>query len=326
MFSLIINAIKTRLIQLFSQAPLAQENKYRIVAVDDSYQESGKVFVKVQVVGHSKTFSHSIKELYQKTWLDAFSNEDVAHIAALYTAEQTQNLELIKKLPLKNSSTKASIVIVGILFTAFLILSNLTAFKLAQYGSFTFPAGLIFFPVTYIFDDILTEVYGFKVSRRVIWMALLANVIIMFGTITTIYLKPSPFWHDQAAYAMIYHAAPRVFFASLLGYLTGEFINSTILAKLKILTSGRYLWLRAIASTVVGVGIDTVVFIHIAFLFTLPYAGLWKIIATMYLFKVVYEMLAVPITCKIANYLKRIDNVDHYDFKTKFNPFSIAVD
>ncbi len=302
------------------------ENKYRIVAVDDSYHDTGCVYVKIQRVGHSQTFNRPVKELYQKEWLEAFSKEDVAHIAALFTAEHTHNLSLIKKFPLKNSSTKASIVIVGILFTAFLILSNLTAFKLVQYAGLIFPAGLIFFPITYIFDDILTEVYGFKVSRRVIWTALVANAIIVLGTLATIYLNPAPYWHDQGAYALIYQAVPRVLIASMFGYLVGEFTNSIILAKLKILTSGRYFWLRAISSTAIGVGIDTVIFIHIAFLLTVPYYLIWKIILSMYFFKVLYETLALPITFKLSQYLKRKDNVDHYDLETKFNPFSVAVD
>ena len=300
-------------------------NIYRIVSVDDSYFDTGKVHVKVQVVGKAQTFYRPVNELYQKEWLDQFSREDVAHIAALYTAEHTKNLELIKKFPKATPATKSSVIIIGILFTAFLILSNLTAFKLASFASVNFPAGLIFFPLTYVFDDILTEVYGFKVSRRIIWMALFANIIIFMGTWLTIYLQPSPYWHNQEAYATVYQATLRVFIASMISYFCGEFANSTILAKLKMLTSGKHLWLRAITSTFIGVGIDTVLFIHIAFLFIVPYPDIWKIILTMYSLKVVYEFCAIPITYKVANFLKQRDNIDHYDFKTKFNPFSLAV-
>ncbi|WP_242604183.1 queuosine precursor transporter [Legionella beliardensis] len=300
-------------------------NSYRIISIDDSYHDTGKVYVKIQMVGKSQIFARPVSELYQKTWLEHFSCEDVAHIAALYTAEHTKNLDLIKKFPKATPATKSSVIVVGILFTALLILSNLTAFKLATFASINFPAGLIFFPLTYVFDDILTEVYGFKVSRRIIWMALLANTIIFIGTWGTIYLNPSPFWHDQAAYATVYQATLRVFIASMIGYFLGEFANSTLLAKLKVLTSGKHLWLRAITSTVVGVGIDTIFFTHIAFLFTMPYGNLWEIIATMYALKVIYEFCALPITYKVTNYLKRKDNIDHYDFKTNFNPFSLEV-
>ncbi|WP_419420557.1 queuosine precursor transporter [Legionella sp. D16C41] len=300
-------------------------NSYRIISVDDSYHNTGKVYVKIQLVGKSQTFNRPVSELYQKEWLEKFSREDVAHIAALYTAEHTKNLELIKKFPKTTPATKSSVIIVGILFTAFLILANLTAFKLATFATINFPAGLIFFPLTYVFDDILTEVYGFKISRRIIWMALLANTIIFIGTWCTIYLPPSPFWHEQAAYATVYQATLRVFTASMIGYFFGEFANSMLLAKLKVLTSGNHLWLRAVTSTVIGVGIDTIFFMHIAFLFTMPYHSLWEIIATMYALKVIYEFCALPITYKVSNYLKEKDNIDYYDFKTNFNPFSLAV-
>jgi uncharacterized integral membrane protein (TIGR00697 family) len=300
-------------------------NKYRIVSIDENYFDTGKVYANVQVSGKAQTVNRPISELYQKEWLDHFSKEDIAHIAALYTAEHTQNLGLIKKFPKATPATKSSVIIIGILFTTFLILSNLTAFKLASFASISFPAGLIFFPLTYVFDDILTEVYGFKVSRRIIWMALFANVIIFMGTWITIYLRPSPFWHNQEAYATIYQATLRVFMASMLSYFCGEFFNSIVLAKLKILTNGQHLWLRAISSTIIAVGIDTVLFIHIAFLFTVPYTDIWKIILSMYSLKVIYEICALPITYKVANYLKNKDNIDYYDFKTKFNPFSFAV-
>ena len=222
-------------------------------------------------------------------------------------------------------ASKSSILIIGILFTAFLILSNLTAFKLASFAAIDFPAGLIFFPLTYIFDDILTEVYGFKVSRLIIWMALIANAIIFLGTWLVIYLPPSAYWPYQEAYATVYQATLRVFIASMISYFCGEFANSILLAKLKIITSGKYFWFRAITSTGVGVGIDTILFMHIAFLFVIPYAALCKVILTMFSLKVIYETCALPLTYKITNYLKQKDNIDHYDFKTRFNPFSLEV-
>lgn len=320
-------AILTSLQTFFTKPRLVEiDGKYRIVAVDDSYENTGEVSVKIQIVGSSKTFNRPVSELYTKSWLDCFNKEDVAHIAALYTAEQTKNLALIKKFPKRRPITRESVIVIGILFTAFLILANLTAFKLVGFHGFTFTAGLIFFPITYIFDDILTEVYGFKVSRRIIWVGLLANTIIVLGTLITTYLPPSPYWHDQAAYATVYQAAFRVFLASLVAYLAGEFTNSIILAKFKILTSGRHLWMRIVSSTMVGVGIDTILFTHIAFLFSTPYHVIWELIGLMYTVKVSYEICAIPITYRIINYLKRKDNVDHYDFGVQFNPFSLEVD
>lgn len=297
----------------------------RIIAVNDCYHHTGKIYIKIQMIGTAQTFNCPVSELYQKQSLERFSREDATHIAALYSAEQTKDFELIDKFPSHNPATKNSIIIIGILFTAFLILSNLVAVKLVSFGTVTVTAGLIFFPLTYVFDDILTEVYGFKVSRRVIWSAMLANLIIFLGTWVTIYFPPAPYWHNQVAYETIYQATSRIFIASMLGYLMGEFSNSIILAKLKVLTAGHYFWMRAISSTAVGVGIDTILFAHIAFVFLIPYEEVWKIIMTTYLFKLAYEICAVPITYKVSNYLKAKDNVDHYDVQTKFNPFSIKV-
>ncbi len=322
-----LNTILTALQNFLAKPKLIEpDERYRIVAVDDSYENTGKVSIKIQVIGSSKTFNRLVSDLYTKSWLDYFDKEDVAHIAALYTAEHTKNLALIKKFPKRNPIARESVIVISILFTAFLILANLAAFKLVGFHGFTFTAGLIFFPITYIFDDILTEVYGFKVSRRIIWMGLLANTIIVLGTLITTYLPPSPYWHDQVAYATVYQAVLRVFLASIIAYLGGEFTNSIILAKFKIFTSGRQLWIRLVSSTMIGVGVDTILFAHIAFLFSTPYQVIWQLIGLMYTVKVTYEICAIPITYRVINYLKRKDNVDHYDFGVKFNPFSLEID
>jgi uncharacterized integral membrane protein (TIGR00697 family) len=233
--------------------------------------------------------------------------------------------ELVKQSAQTTPANNANIMVVAMLFSAFLILSNLAGFKLAAIASLSFPAGLVFFPLTYVFDDILTEVYGFAASRRIIWMALLANVIIFLGMWVTTFLPPSAFWRYQTEYQIIYQGVPRIFMASMLSYLFGEFANAVILAKMKIRTAGRHLWLRAILSSAVGVLIDTVIFIHIAFLFAVPYIGLWKMIATMYLFKLIYEICATPITYQVAKYLKSKDNIDYYDVETDFNPFRLKL-
>lgn len=213
----------------------------------------------------------------------------------------------------------------SILFTAVLLLANLSAFKLVQIGPLIFPAGLIFFPLTYIVDDILTEVYGFKVSRRIIWCGLAANFIVFAGIWVTTFLPTSPDWHEASAYNTVYQSTPRIFVGSMLGYFFGEFLNSVVLAKMKILTSGRYLWLRAITSSALGLAVDTILFVHIGFLFLISYQDLLHVIIVCYSVKLIYEICAVPITYKITNFLKRKDNIDHYDYQTKFNPFSLAL-
>ncbi|VVC76994.1 hypothetical protein AQUSIP_23210 [Aquicella siphonis] len=300
-------------------------NQYRFISCNPDSFHAGVITARIQAVKEGMITELPVRELYHPDWLRLFSPADASRIAALHAAEQTQDIELLTRLHHIKPAVKDSVILVGTLFTAFLILSNLAAFKLVSVGHFTFPAGLVFFPVTYLFDDILTEVYGFKISRRIIWSALFANLIVLLGAWLTTYLPPSPDWHDQAAYALIYQATPRIFIASTVAYFFGEFSNSILLAKLKILMSGRHLWLRALASTSVGVGIDTILFTHIAFFSLIPYSAVWDIIFTMYLAKVIYEACAIPLTYKMANYLKRKDNVDYYDVGTRFNPFSLAL-
>jgi len=231
-----------------------------------------------------------------------------------------------KNLPANQAALNFTynLLLVSSLFTAFCILSNLAAFKLAAIGQFIFPAGLVFFPLTYIFDDILTEVYGFNMSRLIIWSALLANCIVFFGAWLTTYLPTAPNWHDQNAFALIYRTAPRIFCASTLGYFCGEFANSYTIAKLKIAMSGKRVWLRFVGSSTVGLAVDTIIFTHVAFLFILPYATLLTIIATMYSAKLAYEIGMLPITYRIANYLKKKDQIDYYDYETNFNPFTLS--
>jgi len=300
--------------------------KYRIVAVDDSYLNTGEVFVKVQVAGSNKTFNRSVKELYTKNWLEDFCKEDVAHIAALYTAEHTSNLELVKQFPKKSHSARHNIALIGILFMALLTAATLAAFKIIKVGHFSAPAGLLFYPLTYVLSDILTEVYGFKVSRRIIWSAWAANLLIVLGLLGTVYLQPSIYWHHQAEYQTVFSLTPRLFIASIIGFLIGEFINATILAKLKILTSGRYLWLRLITSTAFGAFIDITIFNYIAYTGIFPADMIWQLFTTTYFMHLLYQLCLTPLTAKIAQYLKRKDNIDHYDFTTKFNPFSLSVD
>ena len=225
-----------------------------------------------------------------------------------------------------NNGQKPGIVIVGMLFSACLILSNLTAMKVVHFWHITATAALVFFPMTYIFDDILTEVYGFQVSRRIIWLALVCNIIVIGGAMLTVYLPPDPSWHAQAAYQRIYLTAPRIMLASMVAYLIGEFFNAIALAKLKIATNGRHLWLRCVVSTAFGLALDSMVFTFIGFIGVVPLSTMWRMIITMYVLKLLYEILALPVTYLVTAYLKRKDCVDHYDYHTRFNPFSLRID
>jgi uncharacterized integral membrane protein (TIGR00697 family) len=210
------------------------------------------------------------------------------------------------------------------LFVAVLLISNVASAKIVVLGPFTFDGGTILFPLSYIFGDILTEVYGYRRSRRVIWTGffcagLMATIFAIVG-----WLPAAPGWEGQAAYEKILGVTPRIVLGSLVAYWAGEFANSFTLAKMKLLTQGRWLWTRTIGSTLVGEGVDTLLFVHIAFLGLLPTGLLWAVIASNYVFKVGVEVLATPLTYAIVGFLKRTEREDYYDYGTNFSPFAVG--
>jgi hypothetical protein len=215
------------------------------------------------------------------------------------------------------------LVMVG--FVTVLLVSNIVSTKITQIWVFTFDAGTILFPISYIFGDILTEVYGYRRSRRVIWSGFCANLVMSLIIILVGRLPPAPGWAHQAAYERILGLTPRIVCASLIAYFSGEFSNSFVLAKLKIFTRGRWLWTRTIGSTLVGEGVDTLLFVGIAFLGVLPQDLLLKVILSNYCFKVGFEAIATPITYRIVSFLKRKEGVDVYDYETNFNPFRLEL-
>lgn len=209
-------------------------------------------------------------------------------------------------------------------FVAVLLISNVASTKFMRLGLFTFDGGTILFPVSYIFGDILTEVYGYRRSRRVIWVgfactALMAGVLALVGA-----LPAAAGWENQAAYQAILGTTPRIVLGSLLAYFAGEFSNSYTLARLKVATRGRWLWLRTIGSTLIGEGVDTVLFVIIAFAGLYAWPLLWSIIVSNYVFKVGIEALMTPLTYRLAAFLKRVEREDVYDVGTDFNPFKLS--
>ena len=227
------------------------------------------------------------------------------------------------------------VIFLGMLFVSFLIVSNLTAFKVVEIHLtknffINFPAALVFFPLTYFFDDILTEVYGFKMSRFIIWSGLVCCIVITLCTQIAVQLPASPIWdintnHGATAYEVVFKGSLRIFLASTIAYFCGEFLNSIVLAKLKVATKGKYFSLRVMGSTAIGVGIDSIIFCNIAFWHVMPQRMIWEIILTLYLFKLIYEFIMLPVTYSLVSYLKKKDQVDYYDVNTKFNPFSISL-
>lgn len=206
-------------------------------------------------------------------------------------------------------------------FVTCLLTANILAVKLFSLFGFLVPAGIIVFPLSYLFGDVLTEVYGYRAAKYVIWLGFLCNLLAVIAIYFGGLMPPAPIWHDQRAYDAILGFTPRALLASFSAYLIGEFTNSFILAKLKTATKGRWLWTRTISSTLVGEGLDTVIFISIAFWGIIPSALILTAIFTQWVFKVLYEVVATPFTYLVVGWLKKKEEIDTYDYRTNFNPF-----
>ena len=224
------------------------------------------------------------------------------------------------------------------IFVTCLIVSNIIAVKIASFGSLPLigplflPVAVIVFPISYIFGDVLTEVYGYARARQVIWIGFGCNLLAVAAIWAGGLLPGAPFWNAgvyesphaaQAAYEAILGFTPRLLAASFTAYLAGEFLNSYVLAKLKVATAGKWLWLRTISSTLVGQLADSGLFIAIAFAGVVPLSALGRLIVTQWLFKCAYEAAATPLTYVVVGFLKRWEKEDHYDRDTNFNPLAI---
>lgn len=218
-----------------------------------------------------------------------------------------------------NDSTKLLAVITG-LFVGILMLSNILAVKMVQIGPFIFDGGTLLFPLSYIFGDILTEVYGYKATRKVIWTGFVMLVIMALNIVVIGILPAEPTWTFQEAYDLILTPIPRIIVASIIAYFIGEYVNAVVLSKMKIWTKGKMLWTRTIGSTLVGQFLDSFVFVFIAF------AGIYnmKILLIMafsnYAFKTSIEVFFTPVTYKAVSYVKKIENIDIYDYEETYNP------
>lgn len=218
-------------------------------------------------------------------------------------------------------------------FVTVLICSNLIGpAKVAQadlpvVGVLTFGAGVLFFPISYVFGDVLTEVYGYARSRRVIWAGFAGLAFASFMAYVVVALPPAPFWKNQAAYEIAFGQAWRIAAASMFAYFCGEFVNSFTLAKMKILTGGRWLWTRTIGSTILGEGIDSLLFYPLAFWGTgiIPEENLPMVMFAQFVAKVAVEALFTPVTYAVVGWLKRAEHEDYYDRDTDFTPFSVKV-
>jgi uncharacterized integral membrane protein (TIGR00697 family) len=216
-------------------------------------------------------------------------------------------------------------------FVTVLICSNLIGpAKIAQidapfFGPLTFGGAVLFFPISYVFGDILTEVYGYARARRVIWAGFAGLGFASFMAAVVVALPPAPFWHHQDAYEVAFGTTWRIAAASMIAYFCGEFVNSYVLAKMKILTAGRWLWTRTIGSTIFGEGVDSLLFYPLAFYGTgiFPNDKLPVVMLAQFVTKVAVEVVLTPVTYKVVALLKRAENEDYYDRRTNFNPFTL---
>ena len=210
------------------------------------------------------------------------------------------------------------------LFVAVLLISNIASTKILTLWKFTFDGGTILFPLSYIFGDILTEVYGFRRSRKVIWLGFFSALLMALVLYIVQVLPPASDWPNQQAFESLLGFVPRIVVASLIAYFAGEFSNSITLSLLKIRTKGKFLWIRTIFSTIIGEGIDTIVFCMIAFYGTLPGKVLWAVIISNYIFKCSVEILFTPLTYKLVHFLKKKEKTDVYDYGVSYNPFKLT--
>ena len=213
-------------------------------------------------------------------------------------------------------------------FVAILLLSNVIgAAKLASLWGYTFGAGILFFPLGYVIGDVLTEVYGYARARRCIWAGFAALIFMAFMSWVVVSLPPAQGWTNQPAYDAVFGQVPRIVFASVVAFWAGEFVNAIVLAKLKVLTQGRYLWTRTISSTVFGQGVDSLLFYPLAFWGASGWTheAVLTVMVTNWGLKVLWEVVLTPVTYAVVGFLKRAEGVDVFDESTNFTPFRTGV-
>ncbi len=214
-------------------------------------------------------------------------------------------------------------VFIAALFVTILVTSNILAVKLIEVAGLVLPAAIILFPISYILGDVLTEVYGYSQTRRVIWLGFLLNLVAVTAIWAAGLIPAAGFWQGQEAWTTIFGQVPRILAASFIAYLVGEFANAYVLAKIKIATGGKMLWLRTIGSTIIGQGLDSAVFITLAFAGVIPAPAIIAAIVGQWFVKSAYEAAATPLIYAVVGYLKRAEGIDFYDTGTRFNPLAV---
>lgn len=301
------------------------ESKKCIYKVVESYRNSatGKQMVMLKILDANRGFfKMSAVELvlYRRDILAGCNVDDVVTIVGLAATEKETKIIQRKQIAYKYFAFLA------MLFGAALVTANVASAKLMAIFGLTMTGGTLPYPLAYILGDVITEVYGYKRARQLIWGAIFCNLFLVFFIYLTIISPPSMYWHHQNEYALVLGSVPRIVFASLVSYWAGEFINSYILAKMKIVSHGRNLLRRILCSSAVGITTDTFLFVFIAYVGVLPINQMFMFSIRVYLFKVICEFVATPLTMWLIGIIKSKENLDIFDTNTRFTPFSLDIE
>ncbi len=211
------------------------------------------------------------------------------------------------------NKVSVSFMMLGILFNICLVTSNLLQAKVIQLAGITITAGVIVFPVSYIINDCIAEVWGFKKARLIIWSGFASNFLVIFFSQIAIWLPGAPFWENEEGFNMVFGMAPRIALASLSAFLAGSFLNAYVMSKMKIASNGKHFSLRAIVSSLVGESADSLIFFPVAFIGIMPLDAIGIMIVTQAILKTLYEVVILPVTIRVVNFIKKHEETDVYD-------------
>ena len=301
---------------------------HKVTGIDESNPKNILVFL--QVVGTRHVFKMNLIKVYNQNWFEKLSKEDVVYVSYLFACQKNDKCDMISSFPRKKKQLSYKAMVLAMFYVTTVLLSNITAIKIAILHFFghsvPFPAALIYFPLTYFLDDCITEVYGFQLSRRLIWIALGCNVFYVLASNATLLLPSLPIWKiHQGAYDYVVGASTRVIMASFVAFFCGAFLNSILLSRLKVLTSGKWFFLRVVTSSGVAVLVDSFLFCSINFAFQVPQNVIFQLILVQTVFKFSLEVILFPVTQRICAYIKSNDKVDVFDYGASYNPFSLKV-
>ena len=294
-----------------------------VYALQDFYRKDGVYSVVAKILGSSRgVFTIPAIKLVtvRKDLLSKFSFEDIVNIIGLASTEKSAIIEV------KKTHQSKYFPFLAMLFGCALITSNIASSKLMMILGMNFTGGTCPYLLTYVLGSIITENYGYKRTRQLIWGAIVCNLFTVLFITLAISAPPTPFWSDQKEYALILGSVPRVVIASLVAYAVGEFLNAYIIAKKKIMYNGNKLWLRIGFSSVIAMTVDNFLFLFIAYLNVMPFSEMLNFSFNNYVIGLLFEWGAIPFISYISNQIKKKDSMDVFDIDTNFTPFSLDVD